>query len=73
MTGVVIHACRSDTFFIASAHKASFAESGGSLPEGFSVLHVQHKGGYPGFVQADPSGCLQWGDYAGNSTYSTLG
>lgn len=64
---------RSDTFFIASAHKASSYESSGTLPEGFEVLHINHKGGYPGFVQGDPSGRLQWGDYIGNNAFSTLG
>ena len=63
----------SDTFFIASAHKASSYESSGTLPEGFEVLHINHKGGYPGFVQGDPSGRLQWGDFIGNNAFSTLG
>lgn len=65
--------CRSDTFFIATAHKASLAESEGTLPEGFSVAHINHRGGYPGFVQTDISGKLLWGDYVGNNTFNTLG
>ncbi len=63
--------CRSDTFFIASMHRVSAADCGG--PDGCSVNHVNHRGGYQGSVQADRSGKLWWGDYAGNNACNTLG
>lgn len=62
---------RSDTFFIASVHLDAPAESGNMV--GCQLNHINHKGGYPGFVQADRSGRLCWGDYAGNNALSTLG
>lgn len=63
--------CRSDTFFIASVHMDPAAGSGRMA--GCQLNHINHKGGYPGFVQADRSGRLCWGDYAGNNALSTLG
>lgn len=63
--------CRSDTFFKATAHMASAAESG--CADGLLINHINHKGGYPGFVQADSSGKLWWEDYAGNNVFSSLG
>ena len=56
---------------MATTHMASAAECGraGGLP----INHINHKGGYPGFVQADRSGKLWWADYAGNNVFSSLG
>ncbi|DBB14941.1 TPA: hypothetical protein ACH3X3_004539 [Trebouxia sp. C0006] len=50
---------------------ASAAEVG--MPNGWPINHINHKGGYPGFVQVTPAGQLSWGDYAGNNVFSTLG
>ncbi len=50
---------------------ASAAEVG--MPDGLPINHINHKGGYPGFVQVAHSGHLSWGDYAGNNVFSTLG
>ena len=63
--------CRADTFFVATVHMASAAEVG--MPDGLPINHMNHKGGYPGFVQVAASGQLSWGDYAGNNVFSTLG
>lgn len=62
---------RSDTFFIASTHQASQQETGG--PQGCQLNHVNHRGSFPGFIQAQESGKLVWGDYVGNNTFTTLG
>lgn len=62
---------RADTFFVATVHMASAAEVG--MPDGLPINHINHKGGYPGFVQVAASGQLSWGDYAGNNVFSTLG
>lgn len=50
---------------------ATAAESG--VPSGCPLHHINHRGGYPGFVQVDSSGKLVWGDYAGNNAFNTLG
>ncbi|KAL0024848.1 hypothetical protein WJX79_005769 [Trebouxia sp. C0005] len=62
---------RADTFFVATVHMASAAEVG--MPAGRPLNHINHKGGYSGFVQVTACGQLSWGDYAGNNVLSTLG
>ena len=56
---------------MATVHMASAAEVG--MPDGWPINHINHKGGYPGFVQVAASGQLSWGDYAGNNVFSMLG
>lgn len=63
--------CSADTFFVATVHMASAAEVG--MPAGRPLNHINHKGGYSGFVQVTACGQLSWGDYAGNNVLSTLG
>jgi predicted pyridoxine 5'-phosphate oxidase superfamily flavin-nucleotide-binding protein len=48
-----------DTFFLATAHH--------------SGADASHRGGNPGFVQADSPHELSWLDYPGNSMFLTLG
>lgn len=56
---------RADTFFIAS-----HAEG----PQPNAGCDVSHRGGLPGFVQADDAGrTLTWPDYLGNAFFNTLG
>ena len=61
---------RSDTLFIASA---SAAQPGSAQSEG---VDVSHRGGEPGFVQAEATGhgvVLRLPDYPGNQFFNTLG
>jgi predicted pyridoxine 5'-phosphate oxidase superfamily flavin-nucleotide-binding protein len=56
---------RADTFFIASHAPGSQPNAG---------CDVSHRGGLPGFVQADDAGrTLTWPDYLGNAFFNTLG
>lgn len=48
-----------DTFFIASAAG--------------DTVDVSHRGGRPGFVQADADGVLMWPDFQGNNFFNTIG
>ncbi|TBW48125.1 flavin-nucleotide-binding protein [Marinobacter halodurans] len=60
---------RADTLFIASAHPAS--DERGMANQG---VDVSHRGGPPGFVQAEADGRhLALPDYAGNFFFNTLG
>jgi predicted pyridoxine 5'-phosphate oxidase superfamily flavin-nucleotide-binding protein len=49
-----------DTFFIASMHPESGADT-------------SHRGGYPGFIQVVHKNLLVFPDYAGNNMFNTLG
>jgi uncharacterized protein len=51
---------QADTFFMASVHSESGADS-------------SHRGGYPGFVQALDAHTLLFPDYVGNHMFNTLG
>jgi hypothetical protein len=51
---------KSDTFFLGSVHAKSGADA-------------SHRGGLPGFVQADGPAHLSFPDYSGNNMFNTLG
>ncbi len=57
---------RADTFFIASAYLG--ADAGGGMG-----VDVSHRGGKPGFVQAEDERTLLVPDYVGNYLFNTLG
>ncbi len=60
--------CSADTLFLATCW---FGQPGEG--DGVSGCDTSHRGGPPGFVQVSEAGTLQFADYVGNFTFTTLG
>jgi len=60
---------RSDTFFIATAHRDDADAPGSNLG-----ADASHRGGKPGFVRISGDGdTLLWPDFSGNNHFNTIG
>lgn len=64
-----IGVCSADTMFLATCYYGDLDAAG----DGVQGADISHRGGPPGFVRVSGAGTLEFADYVGNYTFTTLG